>query len=362
MLWSRQISHLQTRMVAKAPLISVLVVAYNSGAHLPRCLAALEAQSFRDFEILVLDNGSSDGDNIDLSDLGVPAKLVRSPENIGFAAGNNLLARQARGTWLALLNPDAFAEPDWLQAFTDAVARYDGISVFGSTQLLDSDPAVLDGAGDHYSPLGLAWRGDRLKPASLMSEDAEVMGPCAAAAFYRRDVFEQVGGFAETYFCYYEDVELGLRLRLAGERCIQLAGARVRHVASAIAGENSEFSRYHITRNRIWTFLRTMPAPLFHLLLPLLLAQLGLIVLLGPVRGDSAVRARAIRDALAAFPEVMKQRAAIQASRKAGIYTFLSALTWNPAKLFSSEGDRRPIRRENRAGPVPLTGVEHAAD
>jgi len=349
-------------MVARAPLITVLVVAYNSGAYLPRCLAALEAQTFRDFDILVLDNGSPDGDDIDLSNLGIPAELVRSPENIGFAAGNNLLARQAQGTWLALLNPDAFADPGWLQAFADAVVRYDGISVFGSTQLLDSNPALLDGAGDHYSPLGLAWRGDRLKPASLMTEDAEVMGPCAAAAFYRRDVFERVGGFAETYFCYYEDVELGLRLRLAGERCIQLAGARVRHVASAIAGENSEFSRYHITRNRIWTFLRTMPAPVFHLILPLLLAQLGLIVLLGPVRGDSAVRARAIRDALAAFPAVMKQRAAIQASRKAGICTFLSALSWNPAKLFSSEGDRRPIRRENRAGSIPPNGVEHAAD
>lgn len=349
-------------MVARAPLISVLVVAYNSGAYLPRCLAALEAQTFRDFEILVLDNGSPDGDDIDLSDLGVPAELVHSPENIGFAGGNNLLARQARGTWLSLLNPDAFADPGWLQAFADAVVRYDGISVFGSTQLLDSDPALLDGAGDHYSPLGLAWRGDRLKPASLVTEDAEVMGPCAAAAFYRRDVFERVGGFAETYFCYYEDVELGLRLRLAGERCIQLAGARVRHVASAIAGQNSEFSRYHITRNRIWTFLRTMPAPVFYLFLPLLLAQLALIVLLGPVRGDSAVRGRAIRDAFAAFPAVMKQRAVIQGSRKAGICTFLSALSWNPAKLFSSEGDRRPIRRENRAGPIPPTGVEHAAD
>lgn len=349
-------------MVARAPLISVLVVAYNSGTYLPRCLAALEAQTFRDFEVLVLDNGSPDGECIALDGLGVPARLVRSPDNVGFAAGNNLLARQAEGTWLALLNPDAFAETDWLQAFADAVTRYDGIAVFGSTQLLDSDPGLLDGAGDHYSPLGLAWRGDRLKPASLIDEDAEVMGPCAAAAFYRRDAFARVGGFAESYFCYYEDVELGLRLRLAGERCIQLAGARVRHVASAITGQNSEFSRYHITRNRIWTFLRTMPAPVFHLILPLFLAQLGLIILLGPVRGDSAVRGRAIYDAFAAFPAVMRQRATIQASRRAGIIAFLAALSWNPTKLFGSKGDRRPIRHENRAGPIPPTGVEHATD
>lgn len=349
-------------MVARAPLISVLVVAYKSGAYLPRCLAALTAQRFRDFDILVLDNASPDGDEIDLSGLGVTAELVRSPENIGFAAGNNLLARQARGTWLALLNPDAFAEPDWLQAFAEAVARYDGISVFGSTQLLESDPALLDGAGDHYSPLGLAWRGDRLHPAACMTEDAEVMGPCAAAAFYRRDVFQRVGGFSEPFFCYYEDVDLGLRLRLAGERCVQLSGARVRHVASAISGQNSDFSRYHITRNRIWTFLRTMPGPAFHLFLPVLLAQLGLIVLLGPIRGDGAVRVRAIRDAFAALPAVMRQRQAIQTGRRTGVVAFLAALSWNPLKLFGSKGDRRPIRRENRAGPIPPTGVEHATD
>lgn len=349
-------------MVARAPLISVLVVAYNSGTHLPRCLAALEAQTFRDFEVLVLDNGSPDGEDINLSVLGVSATLVRSPDNIGFAAGNNLLAGQARGTWLALLNPDAFAETGWLQAFADAVSFYDGISVFGSTQLLDSDPALLDGAGDHYSPLGLAWRGDRMKPASLITQDAETMGPCAAAAFYRRDVFESVGGFAESYFCYYEDVDLGLRLRLAGERCVQLANARVRHVASAIAGQNSEFSRYHITRNRIWTFMRTMPAPVFQLFLPLLLAQLGLIVVLGPVRGDGAVRIRAIRDALAAFPDVMKQRTAIQTSRKARACAFLATLSWNPFKLVGSKGDRRSIRHENKAGSIAPNGVEHATD
>ena len=349
-------------MVARAPLITVIIVAYKSGAHLPRCLARLEAQTFRDFEVLVLDNGSSDGDDIDLSALGVPAEVIRSPENIGFAAGNNLLARQARGTWLAFLNPDAFAEPDWLKAFSDAVLLYDGTSVFGSTQLLDSDPNLLDGAGDHYSPLGFAWRGDRLKPVSRVTGDSEVMGPCAAAAFYRRDVFDAAGGFAETFFCYYEDVELGLRLRLAGEHCIQLAGARVRHVASAITGQNSEFSRYHITRNRIWTFLRTMPSPVFHLFLPLLLAQLALIVLLGPIRGDSAVRLRAIRDALAAFPAVMKQRSDIQSGRKAGINKFLFALSWNPLKLCTKEGDRRPIRPTSRVEQILPAGGEHAAD
>ncbi|UUX48306.1 glycosyltransferase family 2 protein [Nisaea acidiphila] len=349
-------------MASGTPIISVLVVAYNSGAHLPRCLAAVEAQTCRDFELLVLDNGSTDGSVIDLSAMTVPARLERSAENLGFAAGNNRLAGTANGKWLALLNPDAFPEPDWLEAVMKATAQYPGVSVFGSTQLLDEAPELLDGAGDHYSPLGLAWRGDRMKPASIMTQDGEVMGPCAAAGIYRRDAFRAVGGFAESFFCYYEDVDLGLRLRLAGERCIQLAGARVRHVASAITGQNSDFSRYHITRNRIWTFLRCMPFPVFQLVLPLLLAQLTLIVVLGPVRGDGPVRRRAIRDAFVNFRTVMKQRAEIQGNRKASLRAFLGALSWNPAKLFGAKGDRRPIRRENKAGAVPPTGVEHAAD
>lgn len=349
-------------MVASAPTFSVLVVAYNSGAHLPRCLAALEAQSCREFEVLVLDNGSTDGRDIDLSGLSVPAHLERSTENLGFAAGNNLLAHRATGAWLALLNPDAFPEPGWLEAAAAAVARYPGVTVFGSTQLLDENPALLDGAGDHYSPLGLAWRGDRMRPASLVTGDAEVLGPCAAAAFYERSVFLDLGGFADRFFCYYEDVDLALRLRLAGERCVQLAAARVRHVASAIAGQNSGFSRYHITRNRIWTFLRCMPVPVFHLVLPLLLAQLALVVLLGPFRGDGPERRRAIRDAFAALPTVLGERRKIQGTRRARLLDVLSVMSWSPAKLLGARGDRRPIRQKNRAVDAPPQGMKHAAD
>lgn len=361
MVWSPE-SDTCSQMTASALSFSVLVVAYNSGAHLPRLVAALEAQSFRDFELLVLDNGSDDGVAIDLGGLTVPARLERSEENLGFAAGNNRLAEQATGPWLALLNPDAFPEPGWLQAAADAIRRYPGVAVFGSTQLLDARPELLDGAGDHYCALGLAWRGDRMRPATLVTEDGEVMGPCAAAAFYRRDAFRAVGGFAERYFCYYEDVDLGLRLRLAGQRCIQLAGARVRHVASAIAGQNSDFSRYHVTRNRIWTFFRTMPAPVFQLMLPVLLLQLLLIVLLGPVRGDGPVRRRAIRDAFVALPSVLRERAAIQQERKAEKSVFLRALTWDPRKLFGKKGDRRPVRQDIDTGNVAATGVRNAAD
>ncbi|WP_420402581.1 glycosyltransferase family 2 protein [Nisaea sp.] len=349
-------------MAASTTTFSVLVVAYNSGAHLPRCLAALEAQTCRDFEVIVLDNGSTDGIALDLSGVTVPARLEHSRDNIGFAAGNNLLARKAGGTWLALLNPDAFPEPDWLAEILAAIRRYRGVRVFGSTQLLDERPDLLDGAGDHYSPLGLAWRGDRMRPAAAMTGDGEVMGPCAAAGIYHRDAFLAVGGFAERFFCYYEDVDLGLRLRLNGERCIQLAGARVRHVASAITGQNSDFSRYHITRNRIWTFLRCMPAPVFHVAFPLLLAQLALIVLLGPVRGDGPVRRRAILDAFLNFRTVMKERSEIQDKRKADLTDFLGALSWNPAKLRGAKGDRRDIRSENWAEERPSSGVEHAAD
>lgn len=369
-------------MTSPAPKISVLIVAHEAGRHLGRCLEALGRQSFRDFEVLLLDNGSTDGAAEALPPTDFPLALVRSLGNIGFAAGNNLIAREARGEWLALLNPDAFAEPDWLAAFEEATRRYPDCDVFGSTQLLDGDPDRLDGAGDHYSPLGLAWRGDRLRPAALVTGDGEVMGPCAAAAFYRRSAFLAVGGFAARFFCYYEDVDLGLRLRLAGHRCIQLAGARVRHVGSATAGQGSDFSRYHVTRNRIWTFLRCMPAPLFALFLPVLAAQLLLVLALGPVRGDLAVRRRAIADAVAGWRETLAERRRIQKARRASLGDFARALTWSPLKLLTKSGDRRAVAPDPRfrgddgasgagssavgsakAGTRPSpTGLDHAAE
>jgi N-acetylglucosaminyl-diphospho-decaprenol L-rhamnosyltransferase len=342
-------------MASKDPDFSVIVVAYNSGRVLPKCMDALTNQTFENFEVLLVDNGSSDGAVDALNPLDARVRILKPGQNLGFAAGNNLAVRDARANWLVLLNPDAFPEVDWLSSVNRAIHRYPRVSMFGSTQIRANDPEILDGAGDHYHPLGLAWRGGEGGPAETVDTDAEVFGPCAAAAIYRRDVFERLGGFAESFFCYYEDVDLAFRFRIAGEMCVQLADARVAHVGSTTAGTGSDFIRYHVTRNRIWTFLRSMPGPLLLALLPGLVATLILRLMIAPFTGGFGTRARAVVDALIALPRVLRERRDIQTQRRIGVFTVARLMTWSVGKLMLRARDARPLPA------TPLIESEHEA-
>lgn len=307
--------------------ISVIVVNYNAGAYLKRCLDALGAQTFGDFEILVADNGSTDGS---LSLAEGRARILRLERNAGFAAANNAAARAAQGRWLAFLNPDAFPEPDWLAHLDEATRRWPDVAAFGSTQVMANDPSRLDGVGDAYFAAGLPWRTGYGVPRVEVPPETEPFSICAAAALYRRDVFEALGGFDERYFCYCEDVDLGFRLRLAGGRCAQVAEAVVHHVGSGVAGAQSAFVRYHGTRNLIWTFAKDMPGWLFWLLLPAHAGVLAVLVAKAGARGDGGPILRGIYDALRGMAPVLAERRRLQRVRRASVWTLARAFVWSP--------------------------------
>jgi GT2 family glycosyltransferase len=299
-------------------LISVIVVNWNGTPHLRRCLAALRAQQFRDFEASVVDNASSDG-SADIVTCEFPEfRLLPQTANLGFAAANNIGARAARGEWLALLNNDAFAEPDWLTQLAQATRDYPDCAGFASCQLSDADPARLDGAGDSYHSIGLAWRSGRGRPfGPPWDAPRAVFAPCAAAALYRRADFLDAGGFDEAFFCYFEDVDLAFRLGLQGRRFMYISGARVRHIGSASHGQSSDFARYHGHRNLVWTFVKNMPASLLWRYLPghILFNLLSLLVF--TLAGQPRALWRAKWHALKGLPRVLRERRVLQAQRTA---------------------------------------------
>jgi N-acetylglucosaminyl-diphospho-decaprenol L-rhamnosyltransferase len=312
-----------------APWVRVVIVNYNAGPLLQAAVAGLARQSDPDFEAVVVDNGSTDGsaDACKLPDRRF--RWIQAGTNLGFAAGCNLGCRGATTPWLAMLNPDAVPEEDWLAALRQAILRYPEAALFGSTQVNAGDPGILDGAGDAYSILGLAWRGGHGLPVEAVRGDIRVFSPCAAAALYRRDLFEAAGGFAESFFCYLEDVDLGFRLNLSGYEAIQVAGARVRHVGSATAGVASRFSLYQIVRNSVFVAVRCVPFPLVWIVLPLLLLSQ---VWAGLRRGGVGVRMKALRDGLRQFPELLRQRRAIQALRRISLAEVCRLLVWDPRR------------------------------
>lgn len=350
-------------MPASSPVASILIVAYQSGPDLGRCLEALDRQTRRDFEAILVDNASTDGavESIPHYDW---LTLVRSPDNLGFAAGNNLAARSARGRYLVTLNPDAFAEPGWLDALVAAAERHPEAGSIASVQLDHEDPDRLDGMGDPYAPWGAAWRGGKGGLAVPVAE-SEVFGPCAAAALYRREAFEAVGGFCERFFCYYEDVDLALRLRRAGWRSVITPWAIVRHVGSG--STSSAFVLRHATRNRVWTYLRGMPAAAGLVFAPLMAALALAGVAAGLLRGGAAARGRALLEALRAVPETVRERAAIARTAKASA---LGAMTWSPLRFLRRGIDARPLadlpdrlaERASDGGAVFAVIVSHEPD
>jgi GT2 family glycosyltransferase len=321
------------------PWVRVVIVNYNAGPLLAAAIDGLARQSDSDFEAVIVDNASTDGSAEACALPDERFRLIHAGANLGFAAGCNLGSRGAATPWLAMLNPDAIPDADWLAALKQATERYPEAAMFGSTQMDAADVALLDGAGENYSIFGLAWRGGHGGSVKAVGGDARVFSPCAAAALYRREAFQTAGGFAESFFCYMEDVDLGFRLNLSGHEAIQVAGARVRHAGSATSGgKNSRFSLYQGLRNSVFVIVRCVPAPLVFVVLPLfVLSQIWI----GARTGRLAERMHAVWHGLRAMPGLLRERKAIQAERRISLGEFCRLLVWSP----------RPV---NRLAIVPL--------
>lgn len=309
--------------------VTVVIVNWNGDRFIEQCLQSLLAQTVTPFEIILLDNASTDG-SLDIVRKYPSVKLMALDTNTGFARGNNLAIASADPSveWIALLNPDAFADPNWLKNLLSAAKNHPQVSVFGCKQINAGNPQILDGEGDAYHLSGLVWRTGFGNPISTQGHvDCRIFSPCAAAALYRRSALLEVAGFDEDYFCYVEDVDLGFRLRLAGHQCLYIPSAIVHHVGSGTTGgQKSDFSVYHGHRNLVWTYVKDMPSFLFWLCLPLHLALNVVELVYFALRGQGSVVWRAKRDAFYGLPLAWQKRQKIQKMRKASVWSIWQVL------------------------------------
>lgn len=336
----------QARDDDKAPAVTVCVIAYNSGPTLRTCLQRLGAQTFRDFEAIVIDNASPDPGDAAIAAEFPWVRLIRNTENLGFTGAGNQGAREGRGRWYVLLNPDAYAEPDWLAKLVAAAGRHPKVSSFTSVQMVEGEPGMLDGLGDVMSITGIPYRGGYLNPDTGQAREGEVFSPCGAAMMIDRKLFLALGGFDEAFFCYGEDVDLGYRLQLAGEPTLLVPDAVIHHVGSAsTGGRKSEFAVFHGTRNRFWVLFKNTPALLLPLVVPLHLFALMLIYARKENRPHIRLILKAVRAAFAGAPNMFRTRKGVQAARRASLADVAAAMTWNPKDL----SGRRPVIKDLRA-------------
>lgn len=301
----------------EAGSVSVVIVNFNAGQTLSRCLATVRAQSLKATRVIVIDNASIDGSIEHARKLFPEFEYVCFSENIGFAAANNRAIERCDSEFVALLNPDAYPETTWLEELVKAGREKPGAASFGSCQLMDGDADILDGIEDVCHVSGLVWRRGHGRQRDESDQvPREMFSPCAAAALYRVQAIRDAGGFDEDFFCYVEDVDLGFRLRLFGWRSWYVPTAVVRHVGSATSGgAHSPFALYHGHRNLVWLYVKNMPGSLLWLFLPLHLAMNIAGVAWFALRGQGETMLRAKRDAILGLWKAWGKREAIQRRR-----------------------------------------------
>lgn len=340
--------------MSSSPLISIIIITWNSKKYLNDCLDHLVAQSCQDFEVILVDNGSTDGalDELQKNYPSLEFQIHELNKNMGFSAANNMGARLARGRWLALLNSDAFPAPDWLSNLIEATERNPGFSSFSSRQINAGDTRFLDGAGDSYHVSGFAWKRYLDYPAEDYGrESTEIFSPCAAAALYSREAFLEVGGFDEDLFSYYEDVDLGFRLRLAGHRALYVADAVVEHVGSGALGIRSDFAFYYSHRNLVWIFFANMPSPYLWLYLPAHIITNLVYLVYYTVKGRGGVLWRAKKDAARGLPSALRKRQNIQSRRRVNPSDLVGAMEHGWFKPFGRESQlRRALKKTIEKG------------
>ena len=312
----------------------IIVVSYNSGDDLQKCVDHLQSQTFPHFEVVIVDNASPDDavEKLKLPDHRF--KIVEASTNFGFAAGSNLGANGANCPWLVMLNPDAWPNKDWLENLRQAAIDNPGFAVLGSTILTADKSNTLESFGDMLTIYGLARPcANGLPVSSIPTENVEVFSCCAAGAAYKRETFELMSGFDESFFCYLEDVDLAYRMRLAGYRCLQIPSAKIVHFGSSSSDKTPNFRTYYSHRNNLRLILKNTPLLLLLIMLPCYVASQSWLSWRNRKRDDRSVRSKATSDALKAMPDTLKMRATNLKNISSSSIDIAKRLGWSKRRL-----------------------------
>jgi|GEM_PF-264509 len=329
--------------------LSVIIPTWDGWDLLRSCLAALDAQERRADEVVVVDNGSTDGTPERLREAFPQVAVVALATNAGFAAAVNRGVARSSGDAVVLLNNDTVPEPGWLAAL-EQVALAHPAAAFVTSKMLDPSGTRIDTAGDVIDTAGMPrQRGHGEPDDGRYDVVEEVLSGCGGATLYRRAILERLGGFDERFFAYYEDADLALRGRLAGYRGLYAPSARVRHAASSTSSRHPGMKQALSARNVWWLAAKDLPAPVLVRVLPRLVAvQAGLAVM---AARDGVLRPTLAghRQALVGLPGVLADRRRIQAHRSIGPDELGRALA--PARL-AARGARKAARLLDRATGV----------
>lgn len=321
------------------PLASVIIVNWNGKDYLRTCLDSLKVQSYPNFEVIVVDNGSSDGSAEFLRQYySTFVTLITNRENAGFSGGNNIGIGEAKGRYILLLNNDTEAAPGWIENLVRAAEMDIKIGMCASKVYSFYERNVIDTAGH------LIYRDGLNRGRGRLEEDVgqydimeEVFFPSGCAALYRKEMLDEIGLFDKTFFSYGDDTDIGLRGRLAGWNCLYVPTAIVYHRYSGSTSAYSPQKAFWVERNRVWILIKYFPLSMilkspFYTLIRFLLQTYGAITKKGAAgrfvneysfRMLIVVLIKAYLSAIKHLPEMIRKRKEIKKLTKIDKKKFL---------------------------------------
>lgn len=327
--------------MSQDPEVSVVIVNHNRASLLAQCLVSLQNQTFEDFEILVVDNASTDESRGIVESTGDP-RIHWLPQSVnhGFAAGSNVGIKASRSPLIALLNNDAEAGREWLERLVSAAEDGSSYGMWAS-RILRADGRGIDKVGHLMFPDGQnRGRGTGQCNEGRFEQKEECFFPDGCAALYRRELLRELGGFDEDFFAYGDDADLGVRACWLGWKCLYVPRAIVYHRHSSTLGPYSPGKVYWVERNRLWLAVKSLPLPLL-LLSPIFTVYRWLWNLAAAMLGRGAAGrltqeatswkvartlARSIADGLLGVPLMWKKRRLVFSSRRISHLQFLRKL------------------------------------
>ncbi len=309
---------------------SVIIPSHNGRHWLERCLPRVSAGSAAECDVVVVDNGSSDGTAAWLAEHWPDVTCLQVDEPLGYAAACNHGAAYARGTWLVVLNNDTEPAAGWLDVLVATAAAADATSLVTARVVHLHDRETVDSAGDGYAWWGAAFKHGHGQPAGSYDAPGKVFGACGAAFCIAREFFQAIGGFDPRFGSVYEDVDLSMRARLAGGQCLYEPAAIVYHAGSATLGVQSATAIRLGQRNLEWTWLGNLP---WSLLIVTALPHLLYEVVAGAwfLRiGRFGAFLMAKVDAARGLPHVLRKRREAGHLRRTSAASLLGAMTAPP--------------------------------
>jgi GT2 family glycosyltransferase len=302
------------------PRISIVIPNYNGAEHLEPCLQSLLRQTDAPAELIVVDNASLDQSVATVQRLVPQARILRQEHNLGFAAAVNRGIEAAQGNWIAVLNNDTEAAPDWLAELAAAIGRHPDASFLASRILDYRDRGRIYSSGDCFLRTGTGYRrGQECPDGEEYRREVPVFAACGCAALYRRKPLEAAGGFDERFFAYLEDVDLGLRLQAAGLDGYYVPSAVVYHLGGATSG--GEFAALAVrlrTRNSILLLMKSVPGRVLLRCAPMILAGQLSWLARATVRGRLFSWVRGLAGVPRLAPAMLGQRRSLRSIWRAG--------------------------------------------